>query len=306
MLDLEKLTIPGLNWADGTLTLPIWAAGLAVALLVLFLILGFVRGGLVSTLVFLALVALGGSAIYAYSERERIDERRALENRLAELRTHALAAGSPLACLDGGSSQAVETGCERVLFAGPDSLAAAVTYSAAQLTLLADGLKFVGRRDPGYESAFDNLRRALEQDRYGVVANVLMVGNGCTVDRCEALALLRDPARVRANLRDKTFDMLVARHAPHWQTAGQRNGTLTNGAPAHSAAASALSGAAPSDPVPSPPAPVAAESTPAAPPTSTAATPSPPRRPAPPRPAQPRPAQAQPSSVQLPSPPRVQ
>ena len=189
MLDLAAIPIPGLNWADSTFTLPIWLAGVVLALMVLFLLLGLMRSGFVGTLAFLALIALGGSTIYAYSERERIEERRALERRLAELRAHALAPGSSLACLDGGSSEAVERECERALFAGPESLAAAATYSVARLSLLSDGMKFASRRDPGLDSTFDNLRRSIEQDRFGVVANVLVVSNGCTVDRCDAFAL---------------------------------------------------------------------------------------------------------------------
>jgi hypothetical protein len=281
MPTLEAITIPGLNLADGMLTLPIWLAGVVLALLVLFVILGFVRSGAAGTLALLALILLGGGAFWAYSEHQRVDERRTLENRLAELRTHALASGSSLACLDGGSSDAVETGCERTLFAGPESLAAAATYSAARLSLLSDGLKFADRRDPGFESTFDNSRRALEQDRFGIVANVLMVNNGCTADRCDALVVLRDPTRVKANIRDKTFDALVARYSSNWQAVG---------VPAE-------------PPAPPPSTPVAAEPAPPASPPAVVATPAPPRRPAPPRPAQPRPAQAQPSPVQLPSPP---
>ena len=280
MLDLAAIPIPGLNWTDSTFTLPIWLAGVVLALMVLFLLLGLMRSGFVGTLAFLALIALGGSTIYAYSERERIEERRALERRLAELRAPALAPGSSLACLDGGSSEAVERECERALFAGPESLAAAATYSAARLSLLSDGMKFASRRDPGLDSTFDNLRRSIEQDRFGVVANMLVVSNGCTVDRCDAFALLRDATRLRSNMRDKTFDILVARHSPNWQTVAQRNGVVISGAPSSSAAVSAvLSGAAMPETLPS--APVVAEPAPAPP--SVGAAPSPPRRPAPPR-----------------------
>ena len=307
MPTLEVITIPGLNLADGMLTLPIWLAGVVLALLMLFVILGFVRSGAAGTLALLALILLGGGAFWAYSEHQRVDERRTLENRLAELRTHALASGSSLACLDGGSSDAVETGCERTLFAGPESLAAAATYSAARLSLLSDGLKFADRRDPGFESTFDNSRRALEQDRFGIVANVLMVNNGCTADRCDALVVLRDPTRVKANIRDKTFDTLVARYSSNWQAVGVRNGTAS-GAPSatfttSSGPPSPAAAPAPPEPPAPPPAPAAAEPAPPAPPPAVVATPAPPRRPAPPRPAQPRPAQAQPSPVQLPSPP---
>lgn len=302
MLDLAAIPIPGLNWTDSTFTLPVWAAGVVLALLVLFLLLALMRSGFVGTLAFLALIGLGGSTIYAYSERERIEERRALEHRLAELRKHALAPGSSLACLDGGSGEAVENGCERNLFAGPDSLAAAATYSAARLALLSDGMKFASRRDPAFDSTFDHMRRALEQDRFGVVANVLMVNNGCTVERCEAFALLRDATRVKANIRAKTFDTLVARHAPNWHAAPRSGAAMTDGAPSTNAAASSgaagAATAATAEPAP-PPAPVAVEPAPPSSP-ALAAAPTPPRRPAPPRSAQPRSTQAQPSPARAP------
>jgi hypothetical protein len=307
MLDLEAITIPGLNLAGGTFTLPIWLAGLVAALLILFLFLSIWRSGVVGILIFVALIAVGGGAFWTYTERERIDERRALENRLAEIRTYALATGSSLACLDGRSRDAVETGCERALFAGPESLAAAATYSAARLSLLADGLKFASQRDPVFETTFDNLRRALEQDRFGVVANVLIVDKGCTVDQCDAFVLLRDATRVRANIRDKTFDALVARYSPNWQTGAMRNGTtVTTGSPSNAAASAASSAAAAAAEPSPPPAAILAEP-PTASPSAVAAAPTPPRRPAAAaRPAQPRPTQAQRAPAQVPSPPRVQ
>jgi hypothetical protein len=175
--------------------------------------------------------------------------------------------------------------------------------------LVSDGLKFADRRDPGFESTFDNLRRALEQDRFGIVANVLIVNNGCTADRCDALVVLRDPTRVKANIRDKAFDTLVARYSSNWQAVGVRNGAaVVSGAPSasfttSSGLSSPAAAPAPAEPPAPPPAPVAAEPAPPASPPAVVATPAPPRRPAPPRPAQPRPAQAQPSPVQLPSPP---
>jgi hypothetical protein len=306
MLDLEAITIPGLNLAGGTFTLPIWLAGLVAALLILFLFLTIWRSGVVGILIFVALIAVGGGAFWTYTERERIDERHALEKRLAEIRTYALATGSVLACLDGRSSEAVETGCERALFAGPESLAAAATYSAARLSLLADGLKFASQRDPAFEAMFDNLRRALERDRFGVVANVLIVDKGCTADQCDAFALLRDATRVRANIRDKTFDTLVARYSPNWQTVAMRNGTtVTTGSPSNPALSPAVSSAAAAEPSPPPAAILAEPPTPSPP--AVAAAPTPPRRPvAAARPAQPPPTQAQRTPAQVPSPPRVQ
>ena len=48
--------------------------------------------------------------------------------------------------------------------------------------------------------ALMQLRRNVEVDRFGIVAHVLSVRDGCTAARCDAFALLNDPSRVSANL----------------------------------------------------------------------------------------------------------
>jgi hypothetical protein len=60
------------------------------------------------------------------------------------------------------------------------------------------------------------LRRSLEADRFGFVAHILSMRDGCTSGRCTALALLRDPERVRANLSAQTFDRYVAHYLTTW------------------------------------------------------------------------------------------
>jgi hypothetical protein len=60
------------------------------------------------------------------------------------------------------------------------------------------------------------LRNALEKDRFGVVAHVLAVRKDCTAEKCDALNLFRDAARIRANLRENTFDAHLGRAAPTW------------------------------------------------------------------------------------------
>src|SRR5262249_4556325 len=64
------------------------------------------------------------------------------------------------------------------------------------------------------------LRHSLEADRFGFVAHALAMRDGCTSGRCAALALLREPERVRANLSAATFDRYVERYFPLW---GQPN-----------------------------------------------------------------------------------
>src|SRR6266540_3489139 len=229
MWNFDAFAIPGINFADSAVSMPLWVAGIALALLMLFLLLALLRSGAVGTLVFLVLVAVAIGGGWFWYERERAEERRAIETRLMELNQQALASGSVLACLDGLSGDAVESGCERVLFANPETLAAASSYTAARIAILSNALGFASRRDPDLERGFDGLRRALEQDRFGVVANVLAVQNGCTAERCDTLILLRDPTRVRANLRERTFDGIVARHAANWGQAS-RTGTASSAA----------------------------------------------------------------------------
>jgi hypothetical protein len=122
----------------------------------------------------------------------------------------APAAGpAALACLDGLAGDAVEAGCERALFAGPDIVAAAVSHTARQLSLL-NQQALSGTAD------IDALRRVLARDRFGFVAHVLVRRDGCTPDSCAAFQLLADPARIVANMNARTYDLLVARAALGW------------------------------------------------------------------------------------------
>ena len=132
---------------------------------------------------------------------------------MRELTAQALAPGSTLACLDGAAGEAVENACEKTVFAGPQTTAAAVAYMAARLTLLADGLAFARQRDPDFAVSLAGLRRAIELDRFGIAAHVLAVRDGCTAERCAAFALLNDANVIKANLKAQVFDQYVSRYA---------------------------------------------------------------------------------------------
>jgi hypothetical protein len=169
--------------------------------------------------------------------RDRTAERRAIEARAAELTARSLAPGSALGCLDGVASVVVENACERPLFASPEAVAAAVGYVDARFSLLVTSAA-LAERDPSYQPAFERLRRALEADRYGLVAHVLMT-RGCNGADCAELRLLRDPARVVANMKARAFEVSLGMHALTWQ----------NGAGAAVASAPSVStGAAPGGP----------------------------------------------------------
>ena len=171
-------------------------------------------GGMLRLVVVAVVITLAGWFVVAkWGEHARVSEQRALDSRLFDLTTRAIAPGSALACLDALAGETVELACEKALFASPETVAAAVSYMAAQVTLLSASKD---RAPAGNGSALAPVRRAIESDRFGIAAHILAVREGCTAEQCGAFALLDDPTRVRANIAAQTFDALVQRHAAAW------------------------------------------------------------------------------------------
>lgn len=120
-----------------------------------------------------------------------------------------------LSCLDDLAGDAVAIGCEKALFGSPDAAAAAVSYTAARIDRLT-ALGDAATAEKGLTVDMKVLRKALERDRYGFVAQVLIVRDGCTQFDCAAFRSLTDQQRVAANMDIHLYDTLVARHAPTW------------------------------------------------------------------------------------------
>jgi hypothetical protein len=180
--------------------LPAWVAALIAALL----------GGLLPAAV------LGWIALDRLVKRETSVPPGDFYARALQLAAQAITPGSALACLDALAGETVETACEKALFASPQATAAAVSYVSAQLALLAAGSDRSRGSDQSSETLLTSLRRALEADRFGIVAHVLAMRDGCTAKRCKALELLQNPARVRANLVAGTYDIHVKLHMAGW------------------------------------------------------------------------------------------
>ena len=226
MSDLLGRWIPGLDPILGTFTLPFWTAGALAALFVVFCMLAFDRAGRDGVIgwtsravLVLAGVAATWFVLDGKMRQETGADRRTLEARASSLAARATMPGSPLACLDGAAGETVEGSCERALFATPEAAAAAVSYVAIQLDLLADASEFVRRGGGGLGAMIAALRRPIEADRYGLVAHVLATRDGCTLDQCPAVALLQDAQRVNTNLRRRAYEFYIARHAANWPTA---------------------------------------------------------------------------------------
>ena len=236
------------HWLSGSLSsvtnadaLPVWVAGALAALLFFFGVLAFARAaqiGRAGAAWRVALLLVGAGLMWVLVDslggRDQSAARRTLDARAADLTLRAIAPGSPLACLEGVANETVESACEKSLFASPETIAAAVAYVDARLTLLADSLDLAAR-NRGYETSIERLRRSIEGDRFGLVAHVLAT-RGCTADNCAAFKLLRDPRRVVANLRERYFDANVVLNASSWRPDGPAPVAAAPAAPAVAAA----------------------------------------------------------------------
>jgi hypothetical protein len=70
------------------------------------------------------------------------------------------------------------------------------------------------------------MRRAIERDRYGLMAQVLLTRERCTPTQCAAYRSLTDNHQIITNMDEHAFDNLVARYAPSWN-APQINSATT-------------------------------------------------------------------------------
>lgn len=202
--------------------LRLWVAAGSAALLAVCWVMAFVvrgtRTGAAARAGFVILGAIFGAALtWAFAPAgDASAERRVLEMRAQELNMQMLAPGSPLACLDGLAGESVEAACEREIFASPASVAAAVSYTAARLALFSDLSAYAERGGANIDDVLLPLRRSLEADRFGFLAHVLAMRDGCTSENCKAFPLLRDASRVRANLSDAALDHYVEHYLPVW------------------------------------------------------------------------------------------
>jgi hypothetical protein len=216
----------GIDTEIGNSALRLWVAAGSAALLVFICALAFdwtrtrsmVRISVVGFGVIFG-AALAWAFLTAASVRDQNAERLSLEMRAAQLTTQTLAPGSPLACLDGLAGDGVETACEKALFAGPAIVAAATSYVAVRFALLADMVAYSNRGGATIDNILSPLRHSLESDRFGFVAHMLAARDGCNSEKCQALGLLPDASRVRANLKGGAFDRYLDHYLAVWQQA---------------------------------------------------------------------------------------
>jgi hypothetical protein len=229
------------QWAaldlTGVVALPVWAIAAALAIAVLVAMLALMRAGADGRSLpaaVLVLIAVVGACWWVgdyLARRDRAAEQRALDARVFELATRAFMPGSALGCLDPLVAETMEDTCEKTIFASPEATAAAISYVAAQLAVLGSAGEHAA--DPGMLA----LRRALEADRFGIVAHVLAARDGCTSDQCSAFAWLEDPSRIKVHLAERPFEARVKTYSASWPPAGSR--AVATSAPASAPGAAA-------------------------------------------------------------------
>ncbi len=223
---------------------PMWLAIIVAAIIVIGLVIAAVRseGSLArNAVIFVVVMAIGIAAIISMMRGPGAPVQSASvaltapsaasapDRRPASAATGfafqaPLAASLPaLACLDGIAGESVETACEKALFATADSTAAAVSYTAAQITRLAS-FGNATAADTIMTPDLRALRRTIERDRYGLVAQVLMTRDGCTSTACAFFPSLTSTDQIAGNMSERLYDGLVGRYAPLW------NATASSGA----------------------------------------------------------------------------
>lgn len=120
-----------------------------------------------------------------------------------------------LACVDDLAGETVLTACEKAVFGSPESTAAALAYASRQISRLTS-FGDVATANKNMTPEIEALRRAVEHDRYGLMAQVLVVRDHCTPSDCAVFKSLADRSRVSSNIEERTYDGLVGRYSIGW------------------------------------------------------------------------------------------
>ena len=212
-------------------TFPMWltlAAAGFFGLIVLITLLRAERSvanGALAVITLLSIAVAGAATVHGFVGGDRAVP--------AEARpVYSTTAALPqLSCIDDLAGDAVLTACEKALFGSAEAAAAAVAYAASQITLLTS-LGDVATANKGAGTDMMALRRAVERDRYGLMAYVLTTRDQCTPSACPMFRSLTDSRQIAANMNERVYENLVTRYAPSWNAPAQAASGLIAALPA--------------------------------------------------------------------------
>ena len=281
-----------------------------VGIIVLITLLRSERSVANGVLALITLLAIGAAGAVTFRGFGTPNVVQSTEARPVQTATAPLA---QLSCIDEMAGDVVLAACEKALFGSAESVAAAVAYAASQITLLTS-LGDVATANKGAGSDLRALRRAVERDRYGLMAYVLTVRDRCTPSACRAFRSLTDSRQIAANMDDRVYEGLVMRYAASWNAPPAATGMIaalppsvptgkpTNAEFPTSASTPPVSIMTPEPPLgaapkPAPAAPRPAAATPQTPPAASPPAQTAAKKPAPKRPAGAAPVQLTPSAA---------
>jgi hypothetical protein len=165
-----------------------------------------VANGMLAIITLLAIGVTGAATLRGFGPDGR--------SASSETRSPSPAASLPaLSCIDDLAGETVLTACEKALFGSADVTAAALSYAAAQITrLTVAGDAASANLTPELQA----LRRAVERDRYGLMAYVLLARDRCTPSDCAAFRSLTNRQQLVSNMDERVYDGLVMRYSASW------------------------------------------------------------------------------------------
>jgi hypothetical protein len=177
----------------------------------------------------IALLAVGIAMTSTIRESDTASRADAADTRVQAPQAIALPA---LACIEDLAGDLVLSNCEKNLFGSADSTAAAVSYAAAMINrLTASG--DLATANKAMTPELLTLRRAVEHDRYGLVAYVLQARDRCTPSDCAAFRSVSSRQQLAGNMESRAYEGLVTRYASQWNAPPQQaSGLLAGLAPA--------------------------------------------------------------------------
>lgn len=200
-------------------TSPMWLTLAAAAFFGIIVLLTLVRAEKSvanGALTIIALLAVGIAVTSTMHEADPAG-RGAAEAHGAGLSAVSLPA---LACVDDLAGDLVLTNCEKSLFGTADMTAAAVSYAAAMVSRLT-AAGDVASANKAITPELLALRRAVERDRYGLMAYVLLSRDRCTPTDCVAFRSVADRQQLVSNMEGRAYEGLVTRYASQWNAPPQ-------------------------------------------------------------------------------------
>jgi len=194
---------------------PMWLTLSAAAffgIIVFFMLLRTEQSVASGALAIITLLSLGIAVASILRGYEPAAQTASAESKSAPPIAHVLPA---LSCVDDLAGETVGQACERAVFASPVSTAAAVNYAASMITRVVS-LGDAASAQRTMSSDMQATRRAIERDRYGLMAHVLLTRERCSPNQCAAYRSLTDNHQIITNMDEHAFDSLVAHYAPLW------------------------------------------------------------------------------------------